>query len=103
MTVDFIGPIQSPDHYDVVVDGYIVPHLKLRGSGVSWSILLDGRLAYEVECDKPQLQTILALAANALAIGHGWSSFGANKRRMSEWDRKPMVIGEVITEDNGKP
>lgn len=77
---EIIGPFASPEYHVAVIDGYLVPHIKLvpktGADDGKTEIHLDERFIYIV--DTSDLDVFLHLMANAMAIAAGYSCFGEN-------------------------
>jgi hypothetical protein len=72
------GPFTTPEYYKATARGFLIPNLKVRkytgeGDGRS-EILLDNRLSYII--DDTELDVVLSLVADAMAIGAGYASHG---------------------------
>lgn len=62
----------------LIVDGRLVPHFHIHDMGDKVQFILDGRLAFDVPKDCAHVAA--TMAANAMAIGAGYSHLGANDR-----------------------
>lgn len=70
-----IGPFES---YHVVLDGRVIPDMTARRHGDAVSITLDNRLVITVPANLAY--QVAHFAADAMAIGAGYSHLGAEAR-----------------------
>lgn len=70
-----IGPFEC---WQVVIDGRAIPNMTARRTGDQVVISLDNRLTIAVPADIAY--QVAAFAANAMAIGAGYSHLGAETR-----------------------
>lgn len=77
---ELIGPFVSPKYYIPTVDGYKVPNIKIiKKTGADdgkVEVHLDERYVYIIS--DSELDTIIHLVANAMAISAGYSCCGEN-------------------------
>lgn len=62
----------------LIVDGRLVPHFHIHDMGDKVQFVLDGRLAFDIPKDFAHVAA--AMAANAMAIGAGYSHLGASEQ-----------------------
>jgi hypothetical protein len=78
---EIIGPFLEPEWSYATVDGYKVPLIKIvQGKGENDGKIefhLDGRFVYIFD-DAGDIDVLLPLLANAMAIAAGYSCFGKN-------------------------
>jgi hypothetical protein len=88
-----IGPMETFEHYEVAVKGFIVPNIKVKKfSGESdgrSEIILDDRLSYII--DDNELDVVLALVADAMAFGAGYASHGQPEKRNEFYVKATLI------------
>ncbi len=94
MSIDMIGP--GVRTHKVALDGYVVPRLTanpIDAQQTKWEIVLDGR--FGAEFDHDELERVVWLIANAMAIGEGYSCFGENSVVANPYKRQAIGIGSL--------
>lgn len=93
-----------PDEsYKASVEGYIVPYVRIRRpSPVEYTIVLDERMAFELDGDEQAMKDTIIIVANALAIGAGFTCFGQHRRPMDRFGVRVMQIDKMIGGDEGR-
>ena len=75
----FLGPVNYGTHWLAVVDGRVVPHIKIFPRGDRFFITLDDRMGIEA-ASQTEIFAWLPLLANSMAVAAGYAAFGSNER-----------------------
>jgi hypothetical protein len=92
---EFIGPLRG-GYYHIVSNGYHVPYLvayKRQDTDTDWTVILDGRMEWDV--DDNELRRFVGLIANAMAIAAGYTHFGEGSSPYNRFSTGVSVLGEA--------
>lgn len=82
----------------VTLDGYLVPHLKVRIKGDEVFFSLDDRFGITVK-NTNDIDQWIYLIANAMAIAAGYTCFGEGAKLTNPYQRKLIGLSMVEFED----
>lgn len=78
---DFFGPTLNPSWHRVIIEGKLIPQMLVRDCGGNVEVLFDDRWVYIFDTKEMALMAC-SLAANAMAVGSGYSFLCAENRDM---------------------
>ncbi len=97
--IELIGPMsRQQGNFDVAMDGYLVPYVTVEGGGQEWGITIDGRLGFDIVCNRQTLEQCLRILAAGMAVAAGRSSFGKNCRPVDLFNIKVSNIADMKDE-----
>lgn len=74
-----LGPVNLGTYWLVVLDGRVVPHIKVFSRGERFFVSLDDRMGIEATSHL-EILNWMQLVANAMALSAGYAQFGSNDR-----------------------
>ena len=95
--VELIGPMAVGGHYDVAIDGFLVPYVKVEGGGSEWAITIRDQLCFDLMIDRSGLEQVLRLLACGMAVAAGRSCFGENSRSLDPFAVRVACINKDTT------
>ena len=101
--IELIGPmLRKQNDFDVVIDGYRVPHVTVEGGGNEWNIAIHGRLTFDLCVNRQALEQVLRILAAGMAVASGRSCFGPNGRPLDPFNVKVSRL-DMGTDEEPKP
>lgn len=94
MTAVLEGPFI--EYYHLIVDGYVVPHVKAHKVNENEYNLSVGHFVALIH--KDDLEQVAHLLANGMAIAAGYTCHGKNSRRANPYNVQMMQIGNIETD-----
>lgn len=99
MSVNFLW--DGDNHGQVVVGGYLLPHVKARKGRASGeprvSLIVNGSFGLDVSLD--EAERWLWWVGNAMAIAAGYTCLGDNCQRINPYARRALVINDLGGQD----
>ncbi len=93
--IELIGPMLIGGHYNVAIDGYLVPFIKVDGGGREWCVTVRDHLAFDLMLERPALEQVLRVIACAMAVAAGWSCFGENAKPLEPFRTRISGMGTM--------
>lgn len=96
-----VNPNMPADNaFTIMLDKLPIPNLELelsQNDAGQWYFTLDHRFGFIVTLTPDDLESVVRLVANAMAVAAGFSCFGVESRAINPYRKYPSP-GEAVTE-----